>query len=201
MKIYLLGHTVHRLKSDFASVTAGSPRCDLCDISIGEHSPPLRFYWDFEFGVPQRAFDDNHDFYWGSFQLIVTDRGRQRVEQARLNLAFVDIELVETSLSQDELVVTPCASQPTGLHWARPVQSVAAVANESNRICSKCNKFIDTPRQLTRLIVRHDSVTHDELFSIRQNRGEPMFATETLKNRLSEMGLRGIGFYPAGRLV
>lgn len=178
------------------------PPCDVCAVNMNELVSPLLYYWDEEFGTPQLSMDLGHDCFWGELRLMATDNGRAVLENLGLPFEFSATKPVKTRLVRRELIIEYMPPPENELHWARPTVLADADPEESkNELCIKCGMFITQVRQLTRLRIPKSDATSRGLFSVRQNRGGPIFVTEDTKAMLCKSGLAGIGFYPAGRIV
>lgn len=203
-KILVLAHPTHRFQSDFgyAGTHVVNPPCDECETNLNELSPPLLYYWDEEFGTPQVSLTQGHDCFWGGLQLMVTGNGRELLEELGLPFEFAPAKLVRASVVRDKLIVQELPSPEMGLHWARATNVADADPMQNdNDVCNKCGNFTKQVRQLTRLKLVPSDATSQGVFTVRQNHGGPIFVTEATKKILSESGLKGVGFYPAGRII
>ena len=203
-KIYLLAHPTRRFQSDFfyAGTHVIRPQCDACERNMNELIPPLLYYWDEEFGTPQLSMSQGHACFWGGLRLMVTHDGKAILDGLGLPFEYADTKPVRTELVGDELIIEDLPPDENALFWARPTNVADADVRQSdNEVCHKCGNFTEQLRQLTRLRLPRSDATSKGLFTVRQNRGGPIFLTEDMRALLSESGLTGIGFYPAGRIV
>lgn len=202
-KLYVLSHSARRFEDDF--VTAGThvkhPSCSGCGRNMNDLLPPLLYEWDEEFGNPQESINKQHDCYWGEFSLLVTENGRSILEELDLSFEFFEATPVSTSLVGRNLVIKNLPPPDMKLFQARPATIIDAdAAMCSNSLCDVCGKFSQQVRQITRLKLVGNVALQRRVITIRQNRGEPIFVSEDTKSLIVDSGLKGIGFYPAGRI-
>lgn len=203
-KLFLMSHRFTRYGSDFSPVKGDrTPKtCPTCERNLREFEPPLLYYWDEEFGNPQVSIEAGHQFFWGSLFLIVTENGRELLENLDLPLDFQPTQPVKTKLAGRELVVEEQPAPVEPLYWARArLNASVDPQRNSNQICAECEKFQTHPRQISRLKVAACAATTAGIFQVRQNRGQPIFVTETIKQRLADQVPLGLGFYAAGKVV
>lgn len=203
-KIFLLAHETHRFGGDFsyAGTHLRNPPCDACDMNLNELKPPLLYYWDKEFGTPDLSISQGHDCFWGDLCLIVNERGKHILQDLGLPLDFGDTKHVKTKVVRRELLIEYLPPPEMTLYWAWATNAADADPLLSgNEVCCECGQFTKHLRQLTRLKIPASDATSQGVFSVRQNGGGPIFVTEEIRDVLKGSGLKGIGFYPAGRIV
>ena len=195
-KIYLLGHSSRRFDSDFfpCGTHVIRPPCSSCESNLNGCTGPLLDFWELEFGDPQSSVDANHHCFWGSFFLMVDAFARSTFDALHLPFNYRP-----TRLKEGPELRWPAS---TSFDWADLNSEVESdpVASK-NQVCDDCGQFTERVG-ITRLRIPAVNIPDSGIFTVAQNGAHsPMFVTEETKARLESTTLKGIGFYPAGRLM
>ena len=195
-KLFVLSNIFHRFRDDFFPCGTHIIRnpCSSCETNVNGWSPPLRYWWDYEFGDPKSSLNANHHCFWGGFRLMVDCEGRALLQNTDIPFNFHPTTMTEGKLLFDQQSSLTCVTIDSIVE-ADPVEC-------KNTSCASCGHFIERRRQITRLRISKSIIPDSGVFMIRQN-GEfgPMFVTETAREILTQTGLVGIGYYPAGCVI
>lgn len=204
-KLFLLAHPFERFKQDYFTRVLSLPRRHMCleckrEFEETPEEINIAYYWDTEFGRPEESFDAGHHCFWGEFRMIVSCLGRERL--SRMEELFVFNEAKEIPCEEIPVFNHSRKDELAPYFWVRPriTLEVDRVENKIE-ICSSCNRFRDSPQQVTRIRIPKNFGANARCFSIKENRAFAMFVTEEFRHELESMDLKGIGFYPAGSLV
>ncbi len=196
-KLFVLAHPAHRFRDDFfpCGTIVRRAECSQCGANLNRWVAPLQYWWDREFGDPQASLDARHHCFWGQFRFMVDQAGKSLLEQLPAPFTFHGSTMAEGEPLEGQ--------QALSLHLVRIDVSVDADPVESkNRICALCGTFIERRRPITRLRIHNCDVPEHGVFTVRQNGDSgPLFASENGREMLVSSGIRGIGFYPAGRVI
>jgi hypothetical protein len=204
-KLFLLAHPFKRFRADFFSrflKVPGRHMCPECrrEFEDAPEAIEIAYYWDTEFEQPEESFDAGHLCFWGGFRMIVACECRDLLTQ--MDELFVFSEAKEIPCDEIPVFKHSRKDELAPYFWVRPriTLEVDRVENKIE-ICSSCNRFRDSPQQVTRIRIPKNSGANARCFSIKENRGFAMFVTEEFRLELESLDLKGIGFYPAGSLV
>jgi hypothetical protein len=169
---------------------------------MNELKQPLLYVWEKEFGTPEVSIREGHEFLWGGSTFMVTANGKSLLSYLNLPFEFLPTQPVKTELSGREYRVENLSLPESELFWARPTDVADADPEASdNKVCDVCGTFTERVVQLTRLRLFSNDATSRGAFTVRQNHGGPVFVTEDTKKMIGDSGIKGVGFYPAGKIL
>lgn len=195
-RLYVLSNVAHRFRNDFFPCGTHVRRdpCASCEANLNGWSPPLLYWWEYEFGDPRSSLDAGHNCFWGSFRLMVDPIGKSLLSDLTIPFSFHPATMTEGETLFGDQSSLACVTLDA---------SVCADATEcKNTVCETCGRFTERRRQITRLRIPASIIPEFGIFTIKQNGNTgPMFVTEDARDELTNTGIAGIGYYPAGRVI
>lgn len=195
-KLFVLSNVADRFRDDFFPCGTHIHRnpCVACEANLNGWSPPLLYWWEYEFGEPRSSLNASHNCFWGGFRMMVDSIGQSMLSNLTIPFIFHPTTMTEGEMlfgDQSSLVCVTIAA------------SINADAAEcKNTVCQKCGRFTERRRQITRLRIPASAIPKFGVFTIKQNGDAgPMFATEDARAELTNSGITGIGYYSAGRVI
>jgi hypothetical protein len=200
-RLYLIANSYGRFHSELGIAGEGfsSPSCEACAYPVTSPPAILKYFWDTGFGSPDRAIRNQHDIFWCEFAILASAATVDRALSADVSIEAVPADCVASDEAASRYGIRK-HHYDLPLMWLRPLIKID-VAGTRYPICRKCGKFGDEAWRVTRLEVRRRDLPRHGVFQITQNRGFPSFVTEEGRNAIVQTGLRGVSFYPAGRVI
>jgi hypothetical protein len=197
--VYLLANSFDRFHSDLGGCNEPSKICQGCGYPIIDKSAHGCFFWDKKFGFSARSIKVGNDVFWAEFSMLATSLGVDILQSLKLPISVGDakclsgIDAFNRYKIEAEDIAIPLSS-------ITPSRSID-IASTTLRICELCGKFADHAWRINGLSISREALKQGELFMLNQNRGIQIFATERIKKRIDESGIKGIGFYKAGSIL
>lgn len=199
--IYLMASEYGRFHSELGLLRTGpiSPVCERCGYPDSGSSDGFRYFWDTGMGSPGRSIQAGHSVFWCELAMLITSSYADAVVNETQCVLVMPTECMasEEAVSQFHIPAHEC-----NMTLARLVPACAVdIFDPRFRICSKCGKFADEARRVSRLHCRKADLPACGIFRINQNRGYATFVTDFGREAILRAGLRGIAFHSAGRVI
>jgi hypothetical protein len=197
--VYLLANSFDRFHSELGGCNKPSKICEGCGYPIIDTSAPSCFFWDKKFGFSTRSIKEGNAVFWAEFSMLATSFGVDILQSLKLPISVKDAKCLSgiDAFKRYEIEAEDIAIP---LFSIKPSCSVD-IASTNLRICESCGKFADHAWRINGLNISREALQQGELFMLNQNRGSQVFATEEIKKCIDESGIKGIGFYKAGRIL
>jgi hypothetical protein len=195
-KLFVLSNVADRFRGDFFPCGTHIHRnpCVSCEANLNGWSPPLLYWWEYEFGEPRSSLNAGHNCFWGGFRMMVDSIGQSMLSNLTIPFIFHPTTMTEGEMLFGDQSSLVCVTIDASIY--------ADAAECKNAVCEKCGRFTERRRQITRLRIPASVIPKFGVFTIKQNGDTgPMFATEDARAELTNSGITGIGYYSAGRVI